>query len=820
MIPVVIPSYKEPEQLAKCVAHLEAQTVEVETFIRDNSTDNVYFTAAINEGIQRYLDEDCRYILMLNQDMYLEPNAVEEMVKFMDSHPQCGIGTPLQLHSENPDHVLYAGCLEAFPFGRHQQGPISDFSEDAPLFWGNGACMILRKQMIREIGLLDKNLVFIGSDSDYCFTARAKGWQVWRIANARGVHEHGASGAVADAGMDLLKINDMLYFGRKWLTGGLYRELSAEGENCTAEAVDTIMSQLAQAAADQQAASLKPDDANTCIDTAIALQRAGRHAEALEKCTQAVSIAPQDVRAHHVMGFVLQTQGRCGEAVESYRRAVQLKPDFAEAYDHLGVALSEQDRCDEAIDSHGKAIELAPDCAGAHNNLAIALGSQGRFDEAIASYQQALRLEPDLGDAHYNLANLLRQQRRYEEAIAGYNRAIELRADHAEAYNNLGRTLKECGRIGEAVQNCVRAIGLNPNLAEAHNNMGLLLRAQGRHDEAIESYEKAIQLKPDYANAHWNYSLALLSCGRYAEGWQEYQWRRKAKLGAILDSQRDRPGSWDGSPFSGKRLLIRYEQGMGDNLQFVRYAPMVKARGGTVIFETLEPLLGLLEGFDGIDELVAASPDGHPTVQFDLDVFVLDLPRLFGTTVETIPAEIPYLHADRAKVDSWGGRFGADDFKVGIVWAGSPRHTNDANRSCALGHFRHLGQIDGVRLLGLQKGPAAARTEQADVGMPFVNLGDEFEDFADTAAAIENLDLVVSVDTAALHLAGAMGKQVWALLPFDADWRWLRDRDDSPWYPTMKLFRQSRPGDWDGLFDSVAAELRRHVGARGVRVNG
>ncbi|MHC4568698.1 MAG: glycosyltransferase family 2 protein, partial [Planctomycetota bacterium] len=262
MIPVIIPSYKKPEQLAKCVVHLEAQTVDVEIFIRDNSTDNVYFTAAINEGLSRYLDEDCRYILLLNQDMYLQPDAAEEMVRFMDSHPQCGIGTPLQLHCENPDYVVYAGGLEAFPFGKHQQGPITEFTGDAPLFWGNGACMILRKQMIREIGLLDKNLVFIGSDSDYCFTARARGWQVWRIASARGVHEHGASGAVADTGLDLLKINDMLYFGRKWLTGGLYRELAAEGDNCTPEVIDTIMNQLAQAAAGRQQPSSKPEDAN------------------------------------------------------------------------------------------------------------------------------------------------------------------------------------------------------------------------------------------------------------------------------------------------------------------------------------------------------------------------------------------------------------------------------------------------------------------------------------------------------------------------------------------------------------------------------
>ena len=238
-----------------------------------------------------------------------------------------------------------------------------------------------------------------------------------------------------------------------------------------------------------------------------------------------------------------------------------------------------------------------------------------------------------------------------------------------------------------------------------------------------------------------------------------------------------------------------------------------------MIFETLGPLLSLLDGFDGIDELVEASPDGRPTVEFDLDVFVLDLARIFGTTVETVPADIPYLYADRAKVDYWSDRLG-DGFKAGIVWAGSPRHTNDANRSCSLKHFAHLSRIDGVRLFGLQKGDAAAEAGQFETPIPFTNLGDELADFADTAAIIENLDLVISVDTAVLHLAGAMGKDVWALLPFDADWRWLRDRADSPWYPTMKLFRQSSPGDWAGVFDCVAAELAECAAARGMHVNG
>lgn len=246
MIPVIIPGYKNKNQFEKCITHLKNQTVEVEIFIRDNTDDNVYFTAAINQGLKEYLVRDCDYIVILNQDMYLEPNSIEQMVRFMDLHPQCGIGTPLQLHNENPDYVVCAGCLEAFPFGKHIHGPISEFTEDEQIFWGNGGCMIFRKEMIQQIGLLDKNFVFIGSDSDYCFTARSRGWQVWRIAAARGIHECGASGALPDKDIEILKITDMLYFARKWLTGELYKELAYEGKRFRTETIDEVMSKLKQ----------------------------------------------------------------------------------------------------------------------------------------------------------------------------------------------------------------------------------------------------------------------------------------------------------------------------------------------------------------------------------------------------------------------------------------------------------------------------------------------------------------------------------------------------------------------------------------------
>jgi tetratricopeptide (TPR) repeat protein len=349
------------------------------------------------------------------------------------------------------------------------------------------------------------------------------------------------------------------------------------------------------------------------------------------------------------------------------------------------------------------------------------------------------------------------------------------------------------------------------------------LHVLGKHEEALDSCERAIELKPDYAQAHWNRSLVLLRKGRFEEGWKEYRWRRKTNLAAFAYPHELDKTLWDGKPFVGKRLLIHHEQGLGDNLQFVRYLPMVKRLGGTVIFETPKSVYRLLESFYGIDELVQASPEAPPDVQFDAYASLMDLPGIFGTTLETIPADVPYIHADPCKVAHWRRRITGDGFKVGLVWAGRPTGRNEVMslryRSCSLEHLAPLADITGVVLYGLQKGPAAAQMEQLPRQILVDNLGEQFEDLADTAAAIANLDMVISIDTSVAHLAGAMGKPVWILLKTDADWRWLLDRADSPWYPTMRLFRQTRAGDWAEVLDRVAAELGRVVAARGGRTD-
>ncbi len=542
-------------------------------------------------------------------------------------------------------------------------------------------------------------------------------------------------------------------------------------------------------AAYKQAVSVNPDYAEAYHNMAVALQSQNQYAAAVEKCRQAVSIKSDYAEAYNTMGFSLEKQQQFTEAITNYKQAVRLKPDFVEAYNHLGVVLNAQERTGEAIEYYKQALRLDPNYAEVYNNMAIALKAKEQFTEAISYFEEAIRLEPDFAEAYYNLANSLRDETRCAEAIENYRQAVRLKPDFAEAYNHLGVVLNAQGGFAESIENY----------------------------EAIENYRRALQLNPDFAEAHSNLSLVLLRTGKLTEGWKEYEWRRNPKLDIITYPHSFETPRWDGSCFKEKRLLVHYEQGLGDTIHFVRYLPMVKARGGTVILEARKPLYRLLQCFPGIDELVEASFDKKPDVKFDHHISLMDLPKIFATTLETIPAEVPYINCCSTKAELWRNKLAGPDLKVGIVWAGSPSHANDQNRSCTMKYFAPLTKIHGVRLYGLQKGEAAEQIEELADEMTITNLGNEFEDFTDTAAAIENLDLVISVDTSVLHLAGAMGKPVWALLSFAPEWRWMLDRRDSPWYPTMKLFRQKKWGQWEPVFQNVAEELRTAAARHKIR---
>ncbi|MHC4425259.1 MAG: tetratricopeptide repeat protein [Planctomycetota bacterium] len=556
------------------------------------------------------------------------------------------------------------------------------------------------------------------------------------------------------------------------------------------------------------------------IQSAVDCHRAGRFQDAEQLYRLLLQSEANHAGIYTNLGIVLRAQGRLDEAIANYTEAIRLEPESAEAHFNLANALKERGRCAEAVEGYKQAIMLKPDFAEAHYNMANALRTRGRHDEAISNYERAIHLKPDYAKAYNNLGLALRKLGRLTEAIENYRKAIQLKPSYAEAYNNLGIVLKDQEQFAEAIESYKRAIQFKPDYAEAYYNLANAQRNQEQIADTIENYTQAIRLKPDHADAHWNYSHALLSSGRFIEGFREYEWRRHIDLKTIAYPHHHQVPRWDGSCFEGKRLLVHYEQGLGDSLQFVRYLPSVKARAGTVIFESLKPLMGLLRGFDAIDELVETSFDRKPAVKFDLYASLMDLPGIFQTTLETIPADVPYLHADPAKTEYWKNRLTETDFKVGIVWAGSTVHKSDRERSCALECFAPLAEIAGVRLYGLQKGPAAMQMKDLAGKMSITDLAEQFADFTDTAGAIENLDLVISVDTAVVHLAGAMGKPVWVLLQFAPDWRWMLKRTDSPWYPTMRLFRQRKPNDWSNVFGRVADELKKHVDIWRIQANG
>ena len=579
----------------------------------------------------------------------------------------------------------------------------------------------------------------------------------------------------------------------------------------------------------------------------IAMQ-VGRHDVAVEYIGQALRLNPAFAIAHNNFGLVLHKLGKVLEAEASYREALRLKPGFAEAHDNLGNVLREQGKLQEAEVNFRQALGLNPGLAPAHSNLGNVLHDQSRLEEAEASYREAIRLKPGYAEAHSNLGNVLRLQGKLEEADACcrealrlqpgnaqayhnlgvvlhdqakvvqaeacYREALRLTPGYAEAYRNLGVALEDQGKVDEA-ESCYReALRLNPGYADAHSNLGIVLEHQGMVPEAEACFREALHLNPSHAEAHLNLGIHWLLQGNFAQGWTEYEWRSRTK-----DNLRHAlpPPSWDGGALNGQTILLQTEQGAGDVFQFVRYARLVKAKGGRVVLQCQPALAKILGSCPGIDQIVEA---GTPLPGSHLAAPLLSLPLLCRTTLETIPAEVPYLAVDPARVDFWRARVAAiPGSKVGICWRGNPNFKRDRFRSVPLASFAPLAAVPGVCLVALQRGPGLEQIAQQSEFPGIVDLPGRSEDPAegwlDTAALIKALDLVVSIDTALVHLAGALGAPVWVALPFVPDWRWLLDREDSPWYPTVRLFRQRSPGDWPEVFERIRVALHQLVATRG-----
>jgi tetratricopeptide (TPR) repeat protein len=585
------------------------------------------------------------------------------------------------------------------------------------------------------------------------------------------------------------------------------------------------------------------------FSTAVAHHQAGRLQEAEKAYLEVLKTDPRNSDAMRLLGSLYIQTSQIGLAVDYLERALQVQPRNIEIMNNLGVALRNQGKLDEATKQFERAIGIKPDYVSALRNLAGTLAdigsvlyAQNRLNEAVSLYEHALSIMPDYFAALCNLGNVRQAQGKAAEAIACYVRAEKLKPDSPELYVNLGAAYWDLNQLNKAVECYEQALRLRPNYVEALVNYGTALWGQGkpdeaaakyaevlrlkpdhiealtclgalRHDknlfdEALAMYESALRIKPDYPDALWRKSLILLASGQYREGWALYEKGLGKRTLRGLNRFSTLP--WDGTANPATRLLICGEQGLGDSLQFIRYANLCKQRVGKVLVLCPKPLVRLFKSCPFIDE----ASDSFSETDFDQHVAMMSLPHLFETELETVPAAIPYLHVEPSAEEKWAQKLSClTGLKVGLVWAGNARegqinaHATDRRRSLSLDQLKPLFSVKNISFVSLQMGKPAAQIDSFGLRPRIIDFMDEVEDFMDTAAIIQSLDLVISVDTSVAHLAGALGKSVWVLSRYDACWRWLGNRENNPWYPTARIFGQTHFGAWDGVIERVCDSL-------------
>jgi tetratricopeptide (TPR) repeat protein len=539
----------------------------------------------------------------------------------------------------------------------------------------------------------------------------------------------------------------------------------------------------------------------------------GEHADAIRLVDLALAVNSNAPQLHNLRGAALKELNRPQEALASYGDAIALDPNYADAHYNRGNLLKEQRCFDDAVAAYDRAIVLRPDHAETFNNCGTALRALKRFPEALESFDRAIALDPNNALAHYNRGNVLDAMKRFEEATASYDQAIAFRSDDARAWNNRGNALNALQRLEDALASYDRAIRFMPDYVDAFNNRANTLVNLMRFDEALASYDQAIAIRPDYAEGHWNRAVCRLLIGRCLEGWVDYEWRWKTDQ--LATERRDfKQPQWLGdTDIAGQTILLHAEQGFGDAIMAARYIRCVIEQGARVIVEAPAALQPLLTEIAGVTEVVIK---GCPLPAFDLHCPLMSLPLAFRTTLSTIPAQTPYLSVPKIHAAKWLQRLPRSATpRVGISWAGNPSFKHDDWRSIGLHNMLPMLARTDVQFVSLQKFLRDGDAEILRAHPHIVHLGNEIETFADTAAIMSALDLVISSDTAIVHLAGALGRPVWILLAFVPDWRWLLDRNDSPWYPTARLFRQPRHGDWQNVVEAVARELSASAGTAG-----
>ena len=532
---------------------------------------------------------------------------------------------------------------------------------------------------------------------------------------------------------------------------------------------------------------------------------------------QVLKVQPRHARALHLLGMLFGQSSDFKRALNLLNRAISLDPNNAAAHIDRGKTLKELGRYDAALASYNKAIALRPDYALAYCNRGTVYRAQFNDQAALDSYDQAIALQPDYAEAHYNRGVVLEERRQWDAALASYNHAIAVKPDHAQAHCNRGNVLRELNLLDAALASYERALAIRADDAPACSNRGNVLRELQQVEAAVASCSQAIAIDPGCIEGHLNRSLALLLSGDYENGWVEYEWRWKVKhlSGSLARPTLTQP-LWVGKEsIAGKTILLYAEQGLGDTLQFCRYVKLVADLGARLILEVPKPLENLLADVAGATMVVGM---GNAQPHHDFRAPLLSLPLAFKTTLSTVPTHIPYLRSNAQKVHFWKQKLGPKTRpRVGLVWSGGFRADQpelwsvNNRRNIPLASLAPLRDAD-IEFYSLQKGqPAESELSQLTSerwnGPHLIDHTNLLHDFADTAALIDNLDLVISVDTSTAHLTGALGKPVWILNRFDTCWRWLLERTDSPWYPTATLYRQERIGDWHGVVQRVRTDL-------------
>ncbi len=557
----------------------------------------------------------------------------------------------------------------------------------------------------------------------------------------------------------------------------------------------------------KRAIALKPDYAEAHNNLGVALQELKQFDAAVESFQKAVAIKPDYAEAFFNCSVALLALQQFGAVVQKCRQAITIKPDYAEAYNNLGQAQQALCQISDAIESYGRALAIKPGFSGAHNNLGTALYKIDRIESALEHYSKAITIKADYAEAYNNRSVALFSLKQFESAAQDCRKAISVKPDYAEAYNNLAVALHALKHFDAAIDNYNKAIAFKPDYVDAYCNLGITLQEIKRIDAAIDVYNRAITDYPHHVKAHWNLSLALLLLGRFDEGWPLYEWRWKTEEFVNNLRSFDQPLWLGKESLHGKTILLYSEQGLGDTIQFCRYAKLVSSLGARVVLEVPRELMGLLRHLDGIDALVEKS--ATPLPAFDVQCPLLSLPLAFNTRLESIPSGQSYLRSDPDKVSHWRNILGEKTKPfVGLVWSGSTGHKNDKNRSITLSQLlpylpHHCDYVS------LQKDLRDVDKAVLESQSPIRHYGELLNDFTDTAALCDVMDIIVTVDTSIAHLSAALGKKTLILLPYVPDWRWLLDRTDSPWYPTAQLYRQQAIGNWENTFQQLHSTLNQ-----------